>query len=236
MNAIVPKTTTPWAEAAEQRVLEAAVALAPRMGWGGGLVVRAAADAGLSEADAALLLPGGPRDLAALLSRRHDVDALAALAGVDSASLKVRERIRRAVEARVEAAARDEAVVRRCAAWLVLPPNLPLALSLLWESADVLWRWAGDTATDENHYSKRAILSGVLATTVGVRFERGAEAASEHLAEQIERVMGFEKWKANLPKPSILMLMAATSLGRMRYGAAAPAPVSPAAPEADADG
>ena len=218
MTAVVA-TAQPWAEAAEQRVLDAALALAPRMGWGGGLVVRAAGEAGLSDADAALLLPGGARDLGALLSRRHDAQALAALSGVDPTTLKVRERIRQAVEARVEAAAADEAAVRRCAAWLALPPNLPLALSLLWESADVLWRWAGDVATDENHYSKRAILSGVLATTVGVRFERGREAAAEHLAAQIERVMGFEKWKANLPKPSIMMLIAATKLGRMRYGA-----------------
>ena len=139
----------------------------------------------------------------------------------------MRERVRRAVEARVEAAAADEAVVRRCAAWLVLPPNLPLALSLLWESADVLWRWAGDTATDENHYSKRAILSVVLASTIGVRFERGAAAADEHLAAQIDRVMSFEKWKAGLPGGAAAMAAVARGLARLRYGAA---PVSPGAP------
>jgi ubiquinone biosynthesis protein COQ9 len=210
----------PWAEAAEDRVLTAAIGLAPQIGWGRGLAARAAAQAGLSAADAALLLPGGARDLAALLSRRHDAQALAALAEVDPLSLKVRERIRRAVEARVRAAADDEAATRRCAAWLALPLNLPLALSLLWESADVLWRWAGDTATDENHYSKRAILSGVLASTIGVRFERGETAASEHLAAQIERVMSFEKWKAGLPKPSETLQAVAAALGRMRYGAA----------------
>ena len=226
MNALVPLTppetppeTPPWAEAAEQRVLDAAIALAPRLGWGRGLAARAATEAGLSGADAALLLPGGPRDLAALLVRRHDAGALQALAGVDPAALKVRERIRQAVQARVEAAAADEAAVRRCAAWLALPPNLPLALSLMWESADGLWRWAGDTATDENHYSKRAILSAVLASTVGVRLERGAAAAEEHLSAQIERVMAFEKWKAKLPRPSQAMTSVAAALGRMRYGA-----------------
>ncbi|HTK36148.1 MAG TPA: COQ9 family protein [Caulobacteraceae bacterium] len=228
MNAAAPAEPS-WAEAAEARVLDAAIGLAPRLGWGRPLVVRAAREAGLSPADTALLLPGGGRDLAALLSRRHDARALEALAEVDPLGLKVRERIRRAVEARVAAAAEDEAAVRRCAAWLALAPRLPLALSLLWESADVLWRWAGDTATDENHYSKRAILSGVLATTVGVRFERGAAAASEHLAAQIDRVMSFEKWKAGLPKLSETLAAIAAALGRMRYGAAEP-PVSPTDP------
>ena len=37
-------------------------------------------------------------------------------------------------------------------------------LKLAWESADHLWRWAGDEATDWNHYSKRTILSGILTT------------------------------------------------------------------------
>ena len=207
-----------WADAAEARVVAAAVSLAPSLGWGRTLAARAAAQAGLSAADAALLLPGGPRDLAALLSRRHDRAAIAALAGVEPATLKVRERIRRAVEARVEAAAAEEAAVRRCTAWLALPPNLPLALALLWESADTLWRWAGDTATDENHYSKRAILSAVLATTVGVRFQRGAAAASEHLDQQIQRVMDFERWKAGLPKPAQTLSTIAAALGRIRYG------------------
>ena len=216
----LPATTPapPWAEANEARVLDAAVLLAPRIGWGRGLAARAAEAAGLSAADAALLLPGGARDLAALLSRRHDARALEALAGTDPDSLKVRERIRRAVMARVEAAAVDEAAVRRCTAWLALPLNLPLGLGLLWESAAGLWRWAGDTATDENHYSKRAILAGVLAATVAARFQGGEAAAAQRLDIEIERVMRFEKWKAGLPKPSEAMAGAVAALGRLRYG------------------
>jgi ubiquinone biosynthesis protein COQ9 len=208
-----------WAEAAEARVLDAAIPLAPTLGWNSRLVERAAADAGLSGADAALLMPGGPRDLAALYSHRHDAAALTRLSNVDPSTLKIRERIRQGVEARVAAAAEEEPAVRRCLAFLALPPNARLGLALLWDSVDVIWRWAGDTATDENHYTKRLILSGVLASTVGVRFAQGPAAASDHLASQIERVMAFEKWKAGLPKPSALMTRAAAALGKRRYGA-----------------
>ncbi|OYX36475.1 MAG: rpsU-divergently transcribed protein [Caulobacterales bacterium 32-69-10] len=208
---------TSWAQAAEARVLQAAVGLAADCGWNRALVVRAAAQAGLSDADAALLLPAGPRDLAALLFRRHDAAALSALADVDPTALKVRERIRQAVEARVEAAAADVQAVKRCTAFLALPTNVPLGLSLLWASADALWRWAGDTATDENHYTKRAILSGVLATTVAVRLERGANAASAHLDARIANVMAFEKWKAGWPKPSEHLATLAGALARRRY-------------------
>ncbi len=120
------------------------------IGWCG----RPAPRTALVEGDQELLLPNGARDLAALLSRRHDARALEALADVDP-TMKMRERIAAAVSARMEAGAADLEATRKCAGFLALPTNADLGLSLAWESADLLWRWAGDTATDWNHYSKR---------------------------------------------------------------------------------
>ncbi|KRB40674.1 COQ9 family protein [Phenylobacterium sp. Root700] len=206
---------TDWAEATEQQVLDAALTITTTQGWTWPAVRAAGKAAGLSVADTELLLPHGPADLAALLSRRHDARALAALP--DPATLKIRERIRAAVEARIDAAAADEAAVRRWSGYLALPLNLALGLKLLWESADALWRWAGDTATDENHYSKRAILSGILATALAIRLSSGREAAMTFVDARIENVMSFEKWKAGL-KPADLMRDIAAALGKMRYG------------------
>lgn len=207
-----------WAEAAEQRLLDAALTLAPTHGWTSQTVRLAALKAGLSEADATLLLPGGARDLAALLSRRHDAEALKALADVDPRSLKIRERISRGVLARVEAAAADEAAVRRLLGFLALPSHVPLAARLLWESADVIWRWAGDTSADANHYSKRVILATLLSSTLAVRMSNSPAAAQIHLERGIEAVMAFEKFKAKLgPRP--FAAAAAEALGRLRYGA-----------------
>ncbi|MET0293398.1 MAG: COQ9 family protein [Phenylobacterium sp.] len=206
-----------WAERTEQQVLDAAIAVAPAAGWTWRTAYQAGAAAGLSRPETELLLPRGPADLAALFSRRLDADALARLADVDPASLKIRERIRRAVEARLEAAARHESATRRWAGWCALPPNLPLSLRLGWESADTLWRWAGDTATDENHYSKRAILSGILIPALAVRLSGGHADAMAYVDARIENVMAFEKWKAGI-KPSTRLHALARSLGRMRYG------------------
>jgi ubiquinone biosynthesis protein COQ9 len=206
---------TDWAEATEQQVLNAALKITTTQGWTWPAVRAAGKAAGLSAAETELLLPRGPADLAALLSRRHDTMALAALP--DPASLKIRERIRAAALARLDAAAQDEAAVRRWSGYLSLPLNLPLGLKLLWDSADALWRWAGDTATDENHYSKRAILSGILATALAIRLSSGREAAMSFVDARIENVMSFEKWKAGL-KPADLMRDIAAALGKMRYG------------------
>jgi ubiquinone biosynthesis protein COQ9 len=204
-----------WALETEQQVLDAALRVAPRLGWGRATLVAAARDCGLSPAEADLLFPNGGRDLAALLSRRHDAAALAALP--DPKTLKIRERIRTAVVARLDAAAADQAALRRWLGFLALPTNLPLALRLVWESADHLWRWAGDTATDENHYSKRAILSGILIGTLVQDLTAGRGAALETLDTRIQNVMDFEKWKAGV-KPSDFAKDVAGALARLRFG------------------
>ncbi|HEY3695706.1 COQ9 family protein [Phenylobacterium sp.] len=208
--------TTDWASDAEQRVLTAALPLIAAKGWSRAVALEAGRAAGLSAGETELLLPHGAADLAALLSRRQDAQALAALAGADPAALKIRERIARAVEARLDAACTDEAATRRWTGFLALPPNMSLGARLLWESADGLWRWAGDTAADENHYSKRAILSAILAAGLAIRLTSGKAAASKHVAARIDNVMAFEKWKAGV-KPADLMRDVAVALGKIRY-------------------
>ncbi len=207
-----------WAEAREQALLDHALEIALQAGWGEAAFHRAAGAAGLSAADASLLTPNGARDLAALLWRRHDRQALDKLGLYDLTKLKVRERIRLAVDTRIEAAMADEAAVRAASLYMARPANAPTALRLGWNTADGLWRWAGDTATDENHYTKRAILSAVIASTMAVRLARGRDAAGLHLDARIANVMAFEKWKAKAPGPMALLHMAAFSLGRLRYG------------------
>jgi ubiquinone biosynthesis protein COQ9 len=211
-----------WAGATEQAVLDAAVARAGELGWSARLLAQAGAACGLSAGDVELLFPNGPRDLAALLSRRHDARALAAL-GDDFDRLKIREKIARLVEARIEAATADEAAVRRWSGFLALPPHAALGLRLAWESADALWRRAGDVAADENHYSKRAILAGILIPALQIRLAQGPEAARAFTAARIENVMAYEKLKAKVRLPfgpdQIVQ-----GLARLRYGTARPGP------------
>jgi ubiquinone biosynthesis protein COQ9 len=223
-----------WADEAEARLLAAALPHVAELGWTSRLMAAAAPGAGLSLAEAELLAPEGPRDLAALLARRHDRRCLAALAEVDPASLKVRERIRAAVLARCQAAMEDQEATRRWCGFLALPPNAALGLRLAWASADGLWRWAGDTATDENHYTKRALLAEILISTLAVRLAMGANAAAAHLDSRIGAVMAFERWKAGI-RPAELAHRAAGALARMRYPRS-PSPPPPPAPAPSSDG
>jgi ubiquinone biosynthesis protein COQ9 len=204
-----------WLARAEQAVLDAALVRAPAMGWTSAMAAAAGADAGFSPGEAELILPRGPADLAALLSRRHDAAAVAALP--DPSGLKIRQRIRSALKARIEAAAADAPAVRRWSGWLTLPPNAGLGLSLAWESADALWRWAGDVAADENHYSKRAILAGILVPALAIRLRSGEADSDAFLDARIANVMSFEAWKAGRD-PGAPLRRLVEGLGRLRYG------------------
>ncbi len=206
-----------WAADAEARVLAEALKLAPEQGWTWAMTKAAGAAAGFSLGETELLLPGGPRDLAALFSRACDASAMAALSEVDPKSLKVRERIRRGAMARIEAAVTTEAAARRWTGFLALPGNAGLGLRLVWKSADAIWVWAGDTATDENHYSKRALLAGILMATLLVRLSQGEAAAAATLDRRIEAVMAFERFKGRLGKLK-LGAWTAGAAGRLRYG------------------
>lgn len=208
---------TDWADETEAKVLDAMLALAPDLGWSGSALDAAARRLGLGRGDVELLLPQGPRDMAALLSRRDDATATKALEATDAASLKIRRRIQVAVETRLGATAAHGEAARRWAGFLALPHNVPLGLKLAWESADAIWRWAGDTATDENHYSKRTILSGILLGALPIRLTSGEDAARAFVAARIENVMQFERWKAGLDAGAPGRTAAAL-LGRLRYG------------------
>jgi ubiquinone biosynthesis protein COQ9 len=209
--------TADWAAEAEARVLAEALKLAPDQGWTWAMTKAAGEAAGFSLGETELLLPGGPRDLAALNSRACDAAAMAALDGTDPKSLKIRERIRRGASARIGAAMASEAATRRWAGFLALPGNAALGLRLVWESADLIWNWAGDTATDENHYSKRALLAGILTSTLLVRLSQGEAAAAASLDRRIEAVMAFERFKGLIGKLQ-LGQRAAGAIGRLRYG------------------
>jgi ubiquinone biosynthesis protein COQ9 len=206
-----------WANEAEAQLLAEALKLAPAMGWTWNMAYAAGAAAGFSKGETELLAPAGPRDLVVLFSRACDRAALQALEGVDPRGLKIRERIRRGALARLEAAMVNEAAARRWAGYLALPTNAALGLRLAWESADVLWRWAGDTATDANHYTKRALLAGILTATLLVRLAEGEAAAETQLDRRIENVMSFERLKARAGRLELGRL-AAGALGRLRYG------------------
>jgi len=136
------------------------------------------------------------------------------------AELKIRERIRTLVAFRLEAVEHIDEAVRRAMTIMAMPQNTPRSLQLGWRSADIMWRLAGDTATDYNHYTKRAILAGIYSATLAVFVNddsEGKEKTHEFLGRRIDGVMKFEKAKAQFVNRDIELPSLTRFLGRLRY-------------------
>ena len=135
------------------------------------------------------------------------------------AALKIRERIRTLVWTRLEIMEPAREAVRRGLAILAWPQNLPLAARIGWRTADLMWRLAGDTSTDFNHYTKRMTLGAVYSSTLLVWLDDRSEGFADTAAfldRRIDDVMKFEKWKAQW-RGSDQRLSLSRFLGRLRY-------------------
>ncbi|MEW9855816.1 COQ9 family protein [Novosphingobium sp. M1R2S20] len=185
--------------------------------------VRAAAEQAEVDADvAAYAFRGGAMDMITAWIASIDRAMVQALPAADLANYPIRERIRRLVQFRLDAQAGREEALSRALAILAMPQNAAAAVKLGWRSADVMWRQAGDRATDYNHYTKRAILSGIYAATLAVFADDDSPGKSDtraFLDRRIEGIIKFEKAKARLVRPADDRFSMARFLGRLRYPA-----------------
>jgi ubiquinone biosynthesis protein COQ9 len=191
-------------------------------GWSQKAVDSAAAQTGIDPAQARLAFPKQPPQMVDAYIQGVDAALMAHFTPERIQAMKVRDRIRTLIWYRLELMAPAREAVRTGLSILAMPLNVPLALTASWRSADLIWRLAGDTATDYNHYTKRLILSGVYGSTLLVWLDDASEGWMEtgaFLDRRLADVMRFEKWKANwkgneLHRPSLTRF-----LGRLRYPA-----------------
>lgn len=162
-----PSTDGAARDAMRTAILEAALVHVPFDGWTQAVLQRGAKDAGFEPVTALRVFPGGPVEAIEFWSHLADRRMLAALeARDDVAAMKVRERVALAVRLRLEQAAAHREALRRALGQLALPLNADRGPALLWRTVDAIWYAAGDTATDFNYYTKRALLAGVYGATV----------------------------------------------------------------------
>jgi ubiquinone biosynthesis protein COQ9 len=182
-------------------VLAAALKHVPFDGFTDKVLDNAGKEAGADKVALARLFPEGPLSLVEAFSESADDAMDVALAKQKLGAMKIRDRIKAAVWARIDAVRDDKEAARRAGAFLTLPPHAATGVKLLYRTVDRMWRAVGDTSTDFNFYTKRAILSGVYSATLMRWFtDQSADEAETHafLDARIENVMQFEKFKAQV--------------------------------------
>lgn len=179
------------------QLLEAAKAHVLFDGWSETTFAAAAADCGITLAQAREICPAGALDLARAFHQAGDAALAKWAQGADLDGMRYSAKVARLVVRRIEIAG-DKELVRRGLTLFSLPQNLAVGSALLWGTADTIWTALGDTSDDANWYSKRAILSSVYGASVLYWLgddSEGAVATSEFVDRRIENVMQFEKAK-----------------------------------------
>ncbi|HXI88050.1 MAG TPA: COQ9 family protein, partial [Parvularculaceae bacterium] len=186
------------------------------------MAAQAADAAGISPPALAAAFPGGAQDFLIFWSREVDEAVAVAMRDPDFAALRVRDKVARAITLRLDALRPHKEAARRAAAALALPINAALGARLAWASADSIWRALADKSTDFNFYSKRAILAGVLTSTMARWFaddDPSESATQEFLSARIDNVMQFEKFKKRAREAGFDPARAAAWFGKLRYPA-----------------
>ncbi len=149
-----------------RRVVEATLAHVPFDGWTDRALRAGADDADVELGAARRAFPRGAADIVAWWSADGDRRMVAELERRELEAMPVRERIATAVRVRLEIDSGHREAMRLALGRAALPPYAPAATRRLWRTVDAMWRAAGDTATDYNFYTKRALLAGVHASTL----------------------------------------------------------------------
>ncbi|HEV2595574.1 MAG TPA: COQ9 family protein [Sphingomicrobium sp.] len=188
-------------------------------GWTKAAVDSAAQQLGIDPVQARLAMPKSPAGLVDLYIQEVDRALEAYFTPERLDILKIRAKIRAIVWRRLEIMGSSREAVRRALAILAMPQNLPLAVKIGWRTADRMWRIAGDTSTDFNHYTKRMTLGALYGATLLAWLDDKSEEWSEtadFLSRRIDDVMQFEKLKADW-RGSSEHLSLSRFLGRLRY-------------------
>lgn len=222
-----PPTALP--NPAEMTLDELRLHLAPHIadaaifdGWSDAALLAAAQAAGADADVTRLAFKDGAMGMIGVWIETIDRAMAAALPADTLGKMKIRERIRSLVQFRLDAVAGREEALRRALAIMAMPQNAAKALRMGWHSADIMWRLAGDTATDWNHYSKRAILASLYGATLAVFVNDESESKTEtraFLDRRIEGVMKFETFKRQWLNPQGEHFSPVRFLGRLRYPA-----------------
>ena len=146
--------------------IEAMLVHVPLDGWSWRALEAGAKDLGLEAGDARRAFTGGLGEVADHFALWSDRRMLEKLALMDLEGMPVRNRIHTCVKTRLTTNAKHKEASRRLLSFLALPQNARRLSKMTWRTCSEMWYAAGDTSTDWNHYSKRALLASVYSSTI----------------------------------------------------------------------
>ncbi|HCQ71531.1 MAG: COQ9 family protein [Alphaproteobacteria bacterium] len=193
MTKTTPKQTTSQIRA---DIIDAALPDIVFDGWSLSTIENAATKNGYDALTVKAAFPDGITDILDAFADLADQEMLKALAGTNADDLRVRDRIKTALIARFTYLNDHKEAVKESLKFWLNPLRKPRAAKIVWRTADHIWNWAGDTSADYNRYSKRTLLSGIIAPSTLVWLNDHSEdmiKTSDFIDARIANVMTLGK-------------------------------------------
>ena len=162
----------------------------PETGWSMVAAKQAAREIELTPGEQALAAPNGISELIDRFMSRAVDEALENLSTETLTTLRTHERVAAGLKAWLDALDPHRGAVRKAAGHGLLPWGAGAAAKRVWSIADAIWEAAGDTATDYNRQTKRALLSAVIPRIVLYWLEQpDSERVDRFIAARLQEAM-----------------------------------------------
>lgn len=191
----------------QDKWLDALLPLVEDEGWTDHALTVSAREAEISSGEKALAAPNGVSDLIERFFDRAEEAMLANLDDAALAGLRTHERVAAGIKAWLAALEPYRAAVQRASSRGMLPWHAPNAARRTWQVADAIWTAAGDTATDYNRETKRALLSAVLPPILLYWQDHPSEdELDEYVEKRLQGAMKLGQTGSKFAKPALELL------------------------------
>ncbi len=187
---------------ARDALLAAVLRHVPFDGWSPAAFKAGLADAGVSAEEGANLFPGGVSDVSAYFGTWIVARLEAELEGLSERETSIRKRIASGVRSLLTLLAEHREAVQRLSPVDSRRGTLQ-GMGALYRVVDVIWRAAGDRATDFSFYTKRGLLAGVVVSTFFYWLDDRSDDFEDtwtFLDRRIEDVLRLQKLRGRLEK------------------------------------
>ena len=158
------------------------------------MLLNAAKNCKISEGKLGRLFPEGIFELKQYYFSEIDEQMLQKIKTQNYENIRVRDKIFNGVLIRLKLFKKNKTSIKYI---FVSESSNPIkSLKHLWKTSDLIWKSAGDSSTDYNHYTKRLLLSWVYITTLICWFNdksRNINDTKLFLNRRIDEVLEFGK-------------------------------------------
>jgi ubiquinone biosynthesis protein COQ9 len=186
----------------DQIILQALPHVAVK-GWTWDVVKQAAIECKAQDKIEEGLFSNGLVDAVAHFSDYIDRLMLKKLESLSVSALRSKDKVRAAILCRFNILETYKGAIKASLSFWAMPTHVIQGQRVLWRTSDCIWNWAGDTATDYNRQTKRALLSSILAGTAMVWIGDESEGhiiTQAFLDRRLENVMEIGKTIGTMKK------------------------------------